>query len=95
MDSHSARSRVQRIVMKFAAELGKTEVGLNWIGCMMENDPCSMLAVVPTLEVRKRWVQQRLDLLLNETPELQKIFNAKWNRDGSNSEEMKYFLVAS
>ena len=91
MDSLSARSRVQRIVMMFAAQLGKTEVGLNWIGYMMEHDPCSMLAVVPTLEVRKRWVRQRLDPLLNETPALQKIFDAKRNRDGSNSEDMKDF----
>lgn len=77
--------------MMFAAQLGKTEVGLNWIGYVMEHDPCSMLTVVPTLEVRKRWVKQRLDPLLNETPSIRKIFDGKRARDSSNSEDMKDF----
>jgi len=91
MDSLSVRSSVQRIVMMFAAQLGKTEVGLNWIGYVMDQAPGPMLTVVPTLEVRKRWVKQRLDPLLTETPVLRKSFDGKRSRDSSNAEDMKDF----
>lgn len=91
LDCLSARSPIQRIVMMFAAQLGKTEVGLNWIGYVMDQAPGPMLTVVPTLEVRKRWVKQRLDPLLAETPTLKKSFDGKRSRDSSNAEDMKDF----
>jgi phage terminase large subunit GpA-like protein len=91
LDALSVTSPVQRIVMMFAAQLGKTEVGLNWIAYVMDHAPAPMLTVVPTLEVRKRWVRQRLDPLLTETPVLRKIFDARSKRDAANSEDIKDF----
>lgn len=91
MDALSARSAVQRVVLMFAAQLGKTEVGLNWIGYVMQHAPGPMLTVLPTLEVRKRWVKQRLDPLLTETPIIRGIFDGRRSRDSSNSEDFKDF----
>lgn len=91
MDCLSARSAVQRVVMMFGAQLGKTEAGLNWIGYVMHHAPGPMLAVVPTLEVRKRWVKQRLDPLLLETPAIRDLFDVRRKRDSANSEDMKDF----
>ncbi len=91
LDCLSARSPVQRVVMMFAAQLGKTEVGLNWIGYVMHHAPGPMLAVVPTLEVRKRWVKQRLDPLLSETPAIRDLLDVRRKRDSSNAEDMKDF----
>ncbi len=91
MDCLSTTSPVQRVVMMTGAQIGKTEVGLNWIGYVMEHAPAPMLVVTPTLEVRKRWVRQRLDPLLNETPILRNIADARSKRDAGNSEDMKDF----
>lgn len=91
MDQLSATSPVQRIVMKFAAQVGKTECGMNWIGYVMEHLPAPMLVVLPTLEVRKRWVQQRLDPMLQETPVLRAIVDSRRSRDAGNSEDIKNF----
>ena len=91
LDCLSARSPVQRVVMMFAAQLGKTEVGLNWIGYVMHHAPGPMLAVVPTLEVRKRWVKQRLDPMLEETPAIRSLFDVRRKRDSANAEDMKDF----
>ena len=91
LDQLSANSATQRIVLMFAAQLGKTEVGLNWIGYVMQHSPAPMLVVLPTLEVRKRWVRQRLDPLLNETPVIRSLFDARRARDAGNSEDMKDF----
>ena len=87
MDCLSSASRVQRVVMMFAAQLGKTEVALNWIGYTVAHDPQPMLTVLPTLEVRKRWVRQRLDPLRRETPEIRQLIGELKSRDATNSEE--------
>lgn len=91
MDCLSVTSPVQRVVLQFAAQLGKTEAAMNWIGYVMDHAPAPMLVVVPTLEVRKRWVRQRLDPLLSDTPVLRAIVDAKRSRDSGNSEDMKDF----
>lgn len=88
MDDLSAISPVQRVVVKFGAQLGKTEVGLNWIGYVMAHAPGPMLVVVPTLEVRKRWKGQRLDPLLSETPVLRDLLGSRRTRDAAHSEDM-------
>jgi phage terminase large subunit GpA-like protein len=91
LDSLSVNSPAQRIVLMFAAQLGKTEVGLNWICYVMQHAPGPMLTVLPTLEVRKRWVRQRLDPLLTETPVIRALFDARRARDAGNAEDMKDF----
>lgn len=91
MDCLSASSPVQRIVLMFAAQMTKTEIGLNWIGYVMQHAPAPMLVVLPTLEVRKRWVRQRLDPLLNETPIIRALFDARRARDAGNAEDLKDF----
>jgi phage terminase large subunit GpA-like protein len=91
LDALSVNSPAQRIVLMFAAQLGKTEVGLNWIGYVMQHAPGPMLTVLPTLEVRKRWVRQRLDPLLTETPVIRALFDARRARDAGNAEDMKDF----
>lgn len=90
MDGLSASSPVQRLVLQFAAQTGKTEVALGWIGYVMQHAPAPMLVVVPTLEVRKRWVKQRLDPLIAETPVLRELLGAR-KRDATNAEDMKDF----
>lgn len=91
MDCLSAASTVQSVVLKKAAQVGGTEVGLNWIGYTIEHDQAPMLVVVPTLEVRKRWVRQRLGPLLTETPEIAAIFDGRRSRDATNAEDIKDF----
>lgn len=91
MDCLSVHSPVKRVVMMFAAQLAKTETGLNWIGYIIDHAPAPTLCVVPTLEVRKRWVKQRLDPLLAETPTLNEKVHVQASRDTSNTAEMKDF----
>jgi len=91
MDCLSARSPVRRVVFMKSAQVGATECGLNWIGYVLHHAPAPMLVVLPTLEVRKRWVRQRLDPMLAETPVLTEIVDARRRRDGANAEDIKDF----
>lgn len=91
MDELSAKSRTQRVVLMFAAQLGKTEVGLNWLSYVMHHAPGPMLTVLPTIEVAERWVMQRLHPALYETPALREVFDARKARDSANSKFIKDF----
>ena len=90
MDSLSVSSTVERVVMMFASQIGKTEVGLNWIGYVMDHAPAPMLVVVPSLEVRKKWHLQRLAPMLRDSPALRELFGDR-RRDAANSEDIKTF----
>lgn len=91
MDCLSVNSPVQSVTVKKSSQTGGTEVGLNWLGYIMEHAPAPTLVVVPTLEVRKRWVRQRLDEMITASKDLLALFDARRKRDATNSEEMKDF----
>lgn len=91
MDCLSVHSPVQSASIMKSAQTGFTEVALNWIGYVMDHAQAPMLAVVPTLDVRKRWVRQRVDPMLADTPTLAALFDSRRKRDGANAEEMKDF----
>ncbi len=89
MDCLSLGSPVQLVILMFCTQSGKSEVGLNWIGYVIDHAPAPMLVVLPTLEVRKRWVLQRLEPLLKESPALAAIFGVMKTRDASNGRDIK------
>lgn len=91
MDCLSVHSPVQRVTVKKPAQGGVTELALNWIGYVMDESPASMLVVVPTLELRQRWVIQRLNPMLESTVSLAAIFDSRRSRDGANSLDLKDF----
>lgn len=91
MDCLSVSSLVQTVVLMFASQMAKTEIMLNWIGYVIDHHPGPMLSVQPTLIVQKRYVRQRIDPMINETPELRDKLDARKTRDASNSEDLKDF----
>ena len=91
MDCLSSSSTVQRVVMMFAAQTGKTEAGSNWLGYVIDHAPGPMLCVQPTVEMAKRLSKQRLESMISETPCLsQKIAPAR-SRDSGNTMFSKEF----
>jgi phage terminase large subunit GpA-like protein len=57
MDCLSSDNPVQRVVLMFAAQTGKTEAGSNWLGYVIDHAPGPMLCVQPTVEMAKRLEQ--------------------------------------
>jgi hypothetical protein len=55
MDDLSARSTVQEVVVMFAAQLGKSETGNNWLGYIIDNEPGPVMVVQPTTDMAKRF----------------------------------------
>ena len=58
-----------------------TEAGNNWIGFAIHQAPGPMLAVQPTVELAKRNSRQRIDPLIDESPELRERVKPARSRD--------------
>ena len=91
MDCLSTTSPVQRVVMMFAAQTGKTESGANWLGYVIDHAPGPMLLVQPTVEMAKRLSKQRLESLVTETPCLAAKIAPSRSRDSGNTMFAKEF----
>ena len=85
MNELSSSSAVQRVVMMFAAQTGKTESGSNWLGYVIHHAPGPMLLVQPTVEMAKRLSKQRLESLISETPCLRERIAPARSRDSGNT----------
>lgn len=91
MDCLSSESPVQRVVMMFAAQTGKTEAGSNWLGYVIDHAPGPMLCVQPTIEMAKRLSKQRLESMIMETPVLAAKIAPARSRDSGNTMFSKEF----
>ena len=91
MDCLSSNSPVQRVVMMFAAQTGKTEAGSNWLGYVIDHAPGPMLCVQPTVEMAKRLSKQRLESMITDTPCLAAKIAPSRARDSGNTMFSKDF----
>jgi len=91
MDRLSPGDAAQRVVFMKAAQVGATEAGNNWIGFAIHQAPGPMLAVQPTVELAKRNSRQRIDPLIDESPELRERVKPARSRDAGNTMLSKEF----
>ena len=91
MDALSPSHPAQRISFMKAAQVGATEAGNNWIGFVIHQAPGPMLAVQPTVELAKRNSRQRIDPLIDESPDLRERVKPARSRDAGNTMLSKEF----
>ncbi len=90
MDSFT-QSGVWQIVIMASAQVGKSEIELNMMGCAIDNDPGPMLYIQPTDKVAEDYSKRRIQPMINACPTLRdKVFKAK-SRDSANTITMKTF----
>jgi phage terminase large subunit GpA-like protein len=91
MKELSVTSRCERVVLMKGAQIGGTEVGLNWLGYIVHHVPGPMLFVQPTVEAVKRVSKQRLAPMLEASPALSERIKDPRSRDSGNTLLMKEF----
>ncbi|WP_157314573.1 phage terminase large subunit family protein [Chitinibacter sp. GC72] len=91
MDCLSPTSKVERVVFMKGAQVGGTECGNNWMGYVIHLSPGPMMAVSPTVEMAKRNSKQRIDPLIDESPELISRIAPARARDSGNTILAKEF----
>lgn len=81
----------EKIIFMKCAQIGGTEVGNNWIGCVASMTPGPMLMVMPTDDTVKRNSKVRIDPMIKATPILSQKIKASNVRDGGNTLYSKDF----
>lgn len=91
MDCLSARSQVREVVLRFPIQIGKTEVAVNFLGYTMDHDPAPVMVCLPGEVSMNKWVAQKLNPMLEETPAAQRALTSVASRDSSNTRTFKDF----
>jgi phage terminase large subunit GpA-like protein len=87
----SPKSPMKRIVFMASAQIGKSELGNNYLGFIMHHAPGPVLVVQPTLDMGKRFSKQRISPMIEESPVLKNLVADQKSRDDSNTMMAKSF----
>ena len=79
------------VVLMFPIQLGKTEVLLNDIGYTMDRDPCPVMICLPGEVSLNKWVAQKLQPMIDETPAVRASLSSVASREAANTRTFKDF----
>jgi phage terminase large subunit GpA-like protein len=91
MDALSPSHPARRITFMKAAQLGATEAGNNFIAFCINHAPAPILAVWPTVDAARKMSQQRIEPLIEDSPELSALVRPARERDSGNTVFSKSF----
>jgi phage terminase large subunit GpA-like protein len=90
MDVLSPSDPTPEVTFVAGTQVGKTELGNNFIGCYMDIAPCPMMMVYPTGGTGKRSSRTRITSMIRSTPKLSAKVSDK-SRDQANTALLKQF----
>jgi phage terminase large subunit GpA-like protein len=82
---------ITRVVVAKASQIGYTEMLNNTLGYYIDQDPCPILVVQPSLEMAEAWSKDRLSPMLRDTPCLVDKVQSPLSRDSGNTLRQKVF----
>lgn len=91
MDCLSNRSTTRDVVLKFPIQFGKTEVAVNWVGYIMDHHPGPVMVCLPGEVSMNKWIEQKLNPMLEETEAARRALTSVATRDGANRRAFKDF----
>lgn len=92
MDCMSSLSRVQDVVCMFPIQIGKTEIAVNTIGYCMDEHPGPVMVALPGEVSMDKWIAQKLQPMIDETPAAMRALTSVASRDSANTRTFKDFL---
>ena len=78
---HPAR----RVTLKFSAQTGKSEIGVNWFGYIVDRAPGPMLTVLPTGEEAAKYNRVKLQPSIDSSPRIRHRVKPENSRDEAGS----------
>lgn len=92
MDALSPSQPYQEIVFKKGSQIGASEMGNNWIAYIIDQNPGPVMVVQPTIDLAKKFSQQRITPMLEATEKLKGKITEKKSRDSQNQILLKSFF---
>lgn len=91
MDALSARSTVRKVVLRFPIQFGKTAIAQSMLGYTMDHDPAPIMVCLPGEVSMQKWVDQKLNPMVEETPVVRRALKSTASRDSANRSNFKDF----
>lgn len=91
MDCLSDDHPAETVVVQASAQVGKTEVWINWAGYTIDICPAPMMLVLPTVDIATSVSKQRVSTLISATPSVREKIGTAKSRDSSNTILNKQF----
>lgn len=91
MDKLSPTDPCQEVFVQKSVQLGLTTVGMNVVGTYIDISPCSILYVLPTIEMAKGFSKERIDPMVANCPRLSDKIKSNRERDSGNNILTKSF----
>jgi phage terminase large subunit GpA-like protein len=91
MDDLSQYSPVEEVVLMWGAQTGKTRIGSNWLGYLVDTNPGPVMIVQPTIDLAKRYSRQRLTPMIEASATLRRKVSENRSRDDANTTLLKEF----
>ncbi|UAY56256.1 phage terminase large subunit family protein [Arachidicoccus terrestris] len=91
MNNLSVTNIVRKVIIMKGAQVGATEIGLNFIGYVIDVAPGPALAVMPTDETVKRNSKMRIAPMIEASPRLREKIRPARAKDSGNTINQKEF----
>jgi phage terminase large subunit GpA-like protein len=91
MDCMSKRSTVREVLCKFPVQFGKTEIAVNCVGYWMDHDPGPVMVCLPGEVSMNKWIEQKLNPMIEESEAVQRALTSLASRDAANRRTFKDF----
>lgn len=92
MDACSSKSGVRDVSLMFPIQFGKTEVEVNALGYFMTEAPGPIMVCLPGEVSMDKWVNQKLNPLIEESKAVREALRSVSSRDASNTKTFKDFV---
>lgn len=91
MNCLSSSSPYEKVVFMKGSQIGASELGVCWLGYIIDKCPAPILIVQPTVDLAKKFSKQRIEPMLESTTCLIGKISKKKSRDSENTMFMKGF----
>ncbi len=91
MDALSPGSEFETVVLLWSSQVGKTQIGLWFVGYHIEHDPAPILFVEPDETLAATISRDRVDPMIRDTPRLRPLFRRARSRRSGNDKLRKQF----
>lgn len=82
---------IERVVLMWASQTGKTEMLLNLVGYGADLSPGPVMMVQPTIEMAEAYSKDRIAPMIRDTPRLRSLFGDATSRSSGNTLRHKAF----
>jgi phage terminase large subunit GpA-like protein len=91
MDCMGEHHTAREVILKFPIQFGKTSIAIAVLGYVMCEAPAPTMVALPGEVSMSKWIQQKLNPMLEETPAVRAALSSTNSRDGANRREFKDF----